>query len=55
MSGNDPNSASFINESLGVSVSMFTDNLDESTYSKTERSNKSYEESKDPSRVYNAR
>ena len=52
---NELNTISFVNESLGVSVSMATDNLDESTYSKTERSNRSYEESKDPSKAYNAR
>ena len=37
----EPHSASLVSESLGVSISMATDNLDDSTYSKTDRSNKS--------------
>ena len=37
----EPKSTSLVSESLGVSISMATDNLDDSTYSKTDRSNKS--------------
>ena len=35
----EPRSASLVSESLGVSISVITDNLDDSTYSKTDRSN----------------
>ena len=51
----EPRSSGLVSESLGVSISMATDNLDDSTYSKTDKSNKSLDISYYSTSPYNAR